>query len=58
MTDDEAIEKAEQEWQDQFPDDLLVQKPGHEYDREQIVTHVGTGAWVMAWVWVPEKEKA
>lgn len=57
MTDEEAIKKAEEEWQNQFPDDLLVQQPGPEYSSETIVDHVGDGAWVMAWVWVAEKEK-
>lgn len=58
MTDEEAIKRAGEEWEKQFPDDLLVQQPGPEFSSETIVTHVGTGAWVMAWVYVPEKEQS
>lgn len=54
MTDEEILDEARK----QQNDELLIQEPGPggpEGGLDQIIDRVSGGAWVMAWVWVPEK---
>ena len=58
MTDEEIIEAAQALY---ASDEVLIQEPGlgtPEYGIEQIVDRVDDGAWVMAWVWLPNVKEA
>jgi hypothetical protein len=59
MEDHEIIEYATQAYASSSGDNIVIQEPGPDLGSMEIIDYLddGTGAWVMAWVYVPIEEE-